>query len=794
MAWDWVALGIWFSENTAAFFGEQASNRAVVDGFALNSHPSAIADSGEYSRDARGGRIGFAELGRTMRALDAELDWTPQRWRRAARIALITALGAGVTASLQITNALGLTLLFNFAAPEMALSFATAIRFLLGAAVCQALGLALAGAMADSPIPHLAIFVALSLASGYLIYADPRLGRLWVWVQVPVLTAFYLVIFDPEGFGWTDEQAFVSLAVAVAILYVANTLLWPKSAARVLGESLADTVDRSRRRLKLLLDIWAGADDLRPDDDRPVASKLGYHLTLLGPAAGRSHGVEEAGTLLAAVMVAERIHNDIEHIAELASEAAGGVLDENVQDVVRRAGAELDAMLERYAWELAGGAGDRGGEPDGGSRPAPLRSEGGRSAPERPAAALARSEMAGLRPPIAGLVDRLENIFVLLEIHPAELPSPFVRAGRSEDSDALAPPERAAAVEPDRGDAHAWGLWPRRNRFLLRYTVRHTIAMALAFLSGLFVNNPAMHAALWLLMIGGPPSHRATARKFTIRAICAAAALSLAALGTILLVPNGTTVFSYMVAIFVGSLIMAYVGQGGGLLSYLSIGGTAFVIAFSGLGPRNDAFASIWTIWGISFGMLIRAVVSMVWRERASRTLVEEFQAPIEALVALVSASHRRSRDSAEVEGAQMALIGGVREMLSVASDAQLEGRGVGIDAANLVDALDSLRRVGFMLGKLALQDMGAADIADAAAQEERVSLEAALHARFADWLESLRVQDAEGVPSLAPLREMVLTCEAPDLSGWADRADEHGRLAGLVRTLEEQLKAVSVH
>jgi hypothetical protein len=318
--------------------------------------------------------------------------------------------------------------------------------------------------------------------------------------------------------------------------------------------------------------------------------------------------------------------------------------------------------------------------------------------------------------------------------------------------------------------------------------------MALAFLSGLFVNNPAMHAALWLLMIGGPPSHRATARKFTIRAICAAAALSLAALGTILLVPNGTTVFSYMVAIFVGSLIMAYVGQGGGLLSYLSIGGTAFVIAFSGLGPRNDAFASIWTIWGISFGMLIRAVVSMVWRERASRTLVEEFQAPIEALVALVSASHRRSRDSAEVEGAQMALIGGVREMLSVASDAQLEGRGVGIDAANLVDALDSLRRVGFMLGKLALQDMGAADIADAAAQEERVSLEAALHARFADWLESLRVQDAEGVPSLAPLREMVLTCEAPDLSGWADRADEHGRLAGLVRTLEEQLKAVSVH
>ena len=52
-----------------------------------------------------------------------------------------------------------------------------------------------------------------------------------------------------------------------------------------------------------------------------------------------------------------------------------------------------------------------------------------------------------------------------------------------------------------------------------------------------------------------------------------------------------------MVATFMGVLVMAYIGEGGGLLSYLSIGGTAFVIAFSSLGPRADAFASIWTIW-----------------------------------------------------------------------------------------------------------------------------------------------------------------------------------------------------
>ena len=58
--------------------------------------------------------------------------------------------------------------------------------------------------------------------------------------------------------------------------------------------------------------------------------------------------------------------------------------------------------------------------------------------------------------------------------------------------------------------------------------------MALAFVTGLFANNPALHAALWLLMIGGPPSHGATVRKFTMRAIGAAAALGLAVLATIL--------------------------------------------------------------------------------------------------------------------------------------------------------------------------------------------------------------------------------------------------------------------
>ena len=166
--------------------------------------------------------------------------------------------------------------------------------------------------------------------------------------------------------------------------------------------------------------------------------------------------------------------------------------------------------------------------------------------------------------------------------------------------------------------------------------------MTLAFVTGLFDNNAALQAALWLLMIGGPPSHGATAKKFTVRAIGAAAALVFAALATVVLTPNFVTLPPYMLAIFAGIILISYVGEGGGELSYLAIGGTAFVIAFSGPGPRREMVGSIWTIWGISFGMIVRALVSTFWQEHANRTLAEEFERPIAALVTLARSQKER--------------------------------------------------------------------------------------------------------------------------------------------------------
>src|SRR5216684_53133 len=134
-----------------------------------------------------------------LRSWRAELAPFPNRWRRAARVGFVTALGAGVTAILQISNPLGLTMLFSLAAPEYAFSLATAITFLVGAAGMQILILAVVGALVNAPVPHVCVFIAYTFITTYLIYGVPRLGRLWVWVQIPTVTAFYLVLLDRKS-------------------------------------------------------------------------------------------------------------------------------------------------------------------------------------------------------------------------------------------------------------------------------------------------------------------------------------------------------------------------------------------------------------------------------------------------------------------------------------------------------------------------------------------------------------------------------------------------------------------
>ncbi|HEY6421618.1 MAG TPA: hypothetical protein VIX59_21680 [Candidatus Binataceae bacterium] len=139
--------------------------------------------------------------------------------------------------------------------------------------------------------------------------------------------------------------------------------------------------------------------------------------------------------------------------------------------------------------------------------------------------------------------------------------------------------------------------------------------------------------------------------------------------------------------------------------------------------------------------------------------------------------------------------------LLAIANDAHLEGRSAGIDSSSLVDALDTLRRVSFILVNLVALGPHAPGAPIRRASE---AIFDAIRARFESWLDHLRRESEEGAYSLAPLRDMVRDAAVPDLeapirelraiAGPRAAVEVYERLALLMRILEEQLSRVSLH
>ncbi|HUN59970.1 MAG TPA: hypothetical protein VMU41_17815 [Candidatus Binataceae bacterium] len=632
------------------------------------------------------------------------------RWGRAARVAGITSIGAALMALMQISDPLGLTLLFNLGAPEMAFSVATGVTFLSFAALCQWLTLALAGALVTSPMAHLSAFIILSIVTSYLIYARPQLGRLWIWIQVPVLTDFYMIALQPKSLAMDNIQMFAGLLLAIGLLLLCNRWLWPQSAAVTLEESTRAVFNEARLYLHALRNHLS-ENDVAGEWERPAASRLGHHLGLLGPAIRQASTLAEGAELLLRVIAVERLRNEIEKLVRAIPE-----LDRRISSNALEELATLSEAVERLLEETLHPAEAPAADAEHDRLPTEIR-----------AMAEGVRRRGAAEPSIAPIAESYANIAEAVATDPIEQPAkgaPWPNERRK--------PEAVA------------------DRFLIRYSIRHTLALTIAFLIGLWDNAPALHAALWLLMLGGPPSHGATVRKFTMRAIGSAGALSLAAIAVAITAPNFASLLPYAILIFAGTLPLAYVAESSGIISFIGIGGTAFVIAFSGPGPRPDLVGSIWTIWGISLGMIIRAVLSAAWQERPARTLAEQFQSPLRSILLLLGDDIRTLPTAEVIAQSEHQLVYEIETILAVANDAMLEGADAAIDAMALIDAAGTLLRVGFLAGnvKLSPTEYSVAELQPLLEFLQRIC---------GRWLDYLTICTDAGVFTAAPLRAMIL-------------------------------------
>jgi hypothetical protein len=206
-------------------------------------------------------------------------------------------------------------------------------------------------------------------------------------------------------------------------------------------------------------------------------------------------------------------------------------------------------------------------------------------------------------------------------------------------------------------------------------------------------------------------------------------------------------------------------------------------------------------------GMAVRAGISMVWRERPPRTLVEQFEPIITGMTALVARLKRTGdtveRDSAELTSGYCAaaIVGGVGEMIAIVNDASMEGSGAGIDSAALLEVLESILVVTAIAARML------ADVTDASVDCSAAA--AAIYRRLGVWREFLRrTAQTRRIPP-APLRMMVNVGRAagaadetaaasvardarPQVEGSIDRPPpDDGHLMAAFLTLEERFERV---
>src|SRR5262249_11658262 len=158
-------------------------------------------------------------------------------------------------------------------------------------------------------------------------------------------------------------------------------------------------------------------------------------------ATHNARTIREQAGLLAAVIVAERIHNEIDELFEPASRQYGVALEEGVRRDLRDSAVALDTILEAYIND----------------RRASFTSEIRAKLAKLLPAQAPTDEM----PDLTTIAEGLVNIANLLGHAHDDLPD------YSDDS--LPSPQRIVT--------------PHSSKFLVRFSARHTIAMTLAFVT-----------------------------------------------------------------------------------------------------------------------------------------------------------------------------------------------------------------------------------------------------------------------------------------------------------------------
>jgi len=650
-----------------------------------------------------------------LSSLPQKLAPRPQRFAYALRLATICAVGMGLMVIAHVDSIFAPYVLWTLASGADGMTPPRrAIAYLAVSSILLALSVPIAGNLSEAPwlmLPVIGCFVG---GFTYLQYSRHAAAG-WNIVEIVVLTGFFSVLFDPHNFGWEVGATYGGIVIALLVVALFDNVLWPVSAEATLERVL--TLDLSRMRERFSTAARQFLNPTEPGSNlrlSPAVSELAVHLAILERAAREGADAGRRALLLAAITHNERVRTAINRMIFAARKrtpyTARGLVRE---DVERAAEAIAAAMVE---------AAQRGA--------CLTRSHG-----EAPSAALvdvadalAKMDESFNRARPAVIRDATLEEVANLGAFTASMQEVAVKLERGIEPIPETEDGRIAEPQPAKSDV---------DQGIVRYAIKLGVSVMATFTVAIVPHNVGVSAALSTVVTAGLPTYGATLGKMILRLLGAAVGGAIGLLAIALVSPNFETLPVFMLTMFAILFLSGWIIASSGGLSYFGRQiGSGFVFAFATLNPADNVFTPLWRVWGIILGMIVLAAVFiMIWPEYASESMMPRLRRALALTIDLIPRPGAPASPR-QVQSYSMAVSQILAELLSVASDARMEGLSSRIDPDAVVDACGTVRRIAHRMAAISADAPHLSALAlKPETEASRAALDSAMRERLNSWL-----------------------------------------------------------
>jgi Fusaric acid resistance protein family len=649
--------------------------------------------------------------------LAGELAPTWQKFSTSLRITTIATIGAGLVAICHINSELGAYIVWLLVGAGPMMSPGRAVRFLIAEAFALVVSVVMARALAETPWLMLPFVFALISISAYVGTAR-KLGAPFLLIQVVSLDTFYGVLFAPQEIGWNAAYIFGGSVIAFGVVVMFDNWLWPDPSEAILMESLGASVGRARSRLLMASGFYLDSEVAPRPPLPPPTSDLPGHMALLNQVVAEGVSDYRRAILLAAVTRVARIGLEVDRLVvatrENVSRGIRAMVRPQIQTAVNAIAAALDETAREMPTHISVG-------PD---KPPPASRMRARLEMDilstriieiRPvyivkASSAEIENFASFTDSLAGLTEHIER---LLDEPPQQTVATSLKG---------AAPQQTGALDPA----------------LVRFSLKLGLCIVAGYLIGILSQRPELSTILTTVLITALPTYGAALRKMILRIVGAIIGGVVSLLAIIIVSPNFESLPSYLLAIFIVFYISAYSSLTSGRVAYAGKQiGTTFALVFVGLSPSIDIYGPLWRIWAILLGTFIVAIVAFViWPEYAGDSLLPRLRSVIRDTLALAPGGSAASTED-EIHRANSETMRLLAEILQVADDAQMEGRGCTVDHNAIVEAAGTLRRIANRLALIATDRIIAVPPQlDPATESAREAVFIAICRRLRAWLD----------------------------------------------------------